>query len=211
MSHIYAILLEHDKYYVGQTNHPELRLEQHHEGCGSCWTMKYKPVQVLFVKLSEGPFDENNTTKTLMIKHGIDNVRGGSYCTEYIDKTQKEILQKELWGVQNVCIRCGYDGHYINVCNKRIDINGNKITLKTKMKIIKNKKDDKKIIKIIKDKKIKECKLCGRNTHITKNCYATTKLSGSPIVKKTCTRCKRLGHKKSKCYAKTDINGIELK
>jgi hypothetical protein len=202
MSFIYVLILQDNKYYVGQTNNSTMRIEQHCEGNGSVWTKKYKPIDVMSIKASNGPFDENNTTKMLMIKYGIDNVRGGSYCTEFLDKNQKDLLQKELWGVDNCCIRCGYKDHFINMCNKRVDINGNKIILKSQVKKDKVKKN------INKSKNsIKICKLCGRNTHYTKNCYAITNINGNPIEKKPCTRCKNIGHKKNKCYAKIDING----
>lgn len=197
-------------------------------GC-SAWTLKYKPIKVLFVKPSVGPFDENNTTKMLMLTYGIDNVRGGTYCI--IDSLQKELLKRELWGISNKCIRCGHDGHFINECRKRCDVNGDKITLKSTVKREKTNKDDinknkdnkndndkynkndtkdeivqnDKKLKI--DRTIKICKSCGRNSHLTKDCYATTKISGSPVIKKPCSRCHRMGHKKAKCYATSDVNG----
>lgn len=228
MSHIYILALEDKKYYVGQTNNPQLRIEQHHEGSGACWTIKYKPIKILQIRPSTGPFDENNTTKELMIKYGIDQVRGGSYCTEHIDKTEKELLQKELWGVANCCIRCGKKDHYISECRKRVDVNGNKILSKSITPPVKRTKNDinNDIINnnvnntnnnnninntIDKKPKPKVCKACGRNNHKTKDCFATTKLTGSPIVKKPCTRCHRVGHKKADCFATTDVNGKVLK
>jgi predicted GIY-YIG superfamily endonuclease len=218
MAYIYTLELENNKYYIGMTNNPEIRIGQHHEGTGASWTIKYKPINILNIKPSSGAFDENNTTKELMIKYGIDNVRGGTYCTEYIDKTQKELLQKELWSVANCCIRCGYKDHYINQCRKRIDANGQKITLKSIVKKTPKPNTTCNIttnittnIDNIIPVKSKNCKVCGRNNHKSKDCFATSKLTGSPIVKKPCTRCKRLGHKKSVCYATTDINGNILK
>jgi len=211
MSYIYALILEDNKYYVGKTDNPELRIEQHHEGSGATWTIKYKPINILFIKKSNSPFDENNTTKELMIKYGINNVRGGSYCSEYIDNKEKELLQKELWGVDNCCIRCGYKDHYINQCRKRIDVNGNKIILKSIAKKIKKDK-----VKNVKDNvnnniNNNKCKKCGRNNHKAKDCFATTKLTGSPILKKVCKKCGRSNHKTKDCYATTKITGETIK
>src|SRR3990170_8837053 len=138
--YVYILELENQKYYVGQTNNPQVRIEQHQHGEGSTWTLKHKPIKVLSVVQSTSPFDENNTTKMMMIQYGIDSVRGGSYCTEYIDPIQKALLQKELWGVNNCCIRCGYPWHFISECRKKIDVNGNKITLKSVKPKIKNVK-----------------------------------------------------------------------
>lgn len=221
MTHIYILALEDNKYYVGQTNNPQLRIEQHCDGSGACWTVKYKPIKILQIKPSTGPFDENNTTKELMIKYGIDQVRGGSYCTEYIDEKEKELLQKELWGVDNCCIRCGKKNHYISECRKRVDVNGNKILTKSIAPPVKRTKNVSNTTNVSNTSntyniptntvKQKVCKSCGRNNHKTKDCFATTKLTGSPIVKKPCTRCHRVGHKKVDCFATTDVKGTHLK
>ena len=52
MVHIYILKLEFDKYYVGKTNNPYFRLNNHFNSFGSIWTKKYKPIKVL--KLRKG-------------------------------------------------------------------------------------------------------------------------------------------------------------
>ena len=47
MVYIYILQLEQGKYYVGKTNNPLFRLEQHFNSNGSVWTTKYNPISVL--------------------------------------------------------------------------------------------------------------------------------------------------------------------
>src|SRR5438445_9325746 len=116
MSIIYSLKCEQDKYYVGRTDCIEKRYQQHLNGEGSQWTKKYKPLSILNTYPSTSPFDEDKTTKELMSVYGIDNVRGGSYVTDYIDISIKNVLQKELWSSLNYCIRCGKKDHFIDTC-----------------------------------------------------------------------------------------------
>lgn len=44
---IYILELENQKYYVGKTENPEVRIDSHFQGEGSVWTKKYKPIRVL--------------------------------------------------------------------------------------------------------------------------------------------------------------------
>ena len=42
MVNIYILLLEENKYYIGKTTHPEIRLNSHFNHNGSSWTIKTK-------------------------------------------------------------------------------------------------------------------------------------------------------------------------
>ena len=53
MCFIYVLKLEGGKYYVGKTNNPNIRVNNHFNSNGSVWTKKYKPLSVLEVI----PFD----------------------------------------------------------------------------------------------------------------------------------------------------------
>jgi hypothetical protein len=192
--YIYSLKCEQNKYYVGRTNNVDIRYQQHLNGEGSQWTRKYKPISILNTYSSNSPFDEDKTTKELMVNYGIDNVRGGSYVTDFIPDDIKKVLQKELWACMNYCVRCGKPDHFIDQCKSRKDVNGTKLESKYKPKIKKNQ-----------DKPtVNQCKKCGRFGHVKKDCYATTKLDGSTIKIKKCSRCGRAGHLKKDCYAKTN-------
>jgi predicted GIY-YIG superfamily endonuclease len=81
---IYVLQLEGGKYYVGKTQNLDRRYAEHQ--AGECmWTKLYKPVCVMSTVLGDA-FDEDKITKQLMAKHGIDNVRGGSYAIFDISK-----------------------------------------------------------------------------------------------------------------------------
>ncbi|HSW76686.1 MAG TPA: GIY-YIG nuclease family protein [Candidatus Saccharimonadales bacterium] len=173
--YIYALKLTNNKYYVGKTQHPTIRIDQHINDTGASWTKKYKPVDVLFIKPSDNMFDEDYHTKCLMQKYGIHNVRGGSYTNEYLDTNTIQFILKELRSAQDLCLYCGSKEHFIADCPKQ-------------------KKDGKKS-KICN----KKCKRCGRNTHQSSQCYATTKINGDKIKPITCSQCHQHGHRKNHC------------
>ena len=132
--YIYILKLENDKYYVGRTANPTVRIKKHYESYGSAWTSKYKPVETLEVIPGCDNYDEDKITKQYMDKYGIDNVRGGSYCQLELTEEQKRFIEKEIKNVKNVCYNCGETGHFITRCpNKN----------KKKCKDNKNDKNDK--------------------------------------------------------------------
>jgi predicted GIY-YIG superfamily endonuclease len=47
MVYIYVLKLEQEKYYIGKTNNPQFRLDNHFTSNGSEWTKLYKPVFLL--------------------------------------------------------------------------------------------------------------------------------------------------------------------
>ena len=47
MVYIYALKCQQNKYYVGKTTNPNIRLESHSNANGSAWTKKYKPIRVM--------------------------------------------------------------------------------------------------------------------------------------------------------------------
>ena len=103
---------EQKKYYDGKSDQVENRINQHIAEKGSTWTSIYKFEKVLFIKESTSCFDEEKYTKELMMLYGIDHVRGASYTTVVLDKVTRVQLQKEIWGAKDVCIRCGFEGHF---------------------------------------------------------------------------------------------------
>ena len=94
MVFIYILQLENNKYYVGKTNNPQFRLEQHFNSTGSAWTTKYKPLSVLEMIKDCDEYDEDKYTRKYMDKFGVDNVRGGSFCEEVLPITTFSMLEK---------------------------------------------------------------------------------------------------------------------
>jgi len=85
--YLYALLLEDNHYYIGQTDDLVRRFRQHSEqiGEGAIWTYFYKPIKMVeFWDLGEYTQEgamqfENKLTINYMNKFGIENVRGGDY------------------------------------------------------------------------------------------------------------------------------------
>ena len=64
-------------------------------------------------------YDEDKYTKMYMDKHGIDNVRGGSYSTVRLDKTTIDNLKRMNRGTNDKCFECGKKGHFSKYCPNR--------------------------------------------------------------------------------------------
>ena len=123
---IYILKLEHDKYYIGRTQTPLIRLKKHYNGNGSAWTKKYAPQETLEVIPGCDHFDEDKLTKQYMSKYGIDNVRGGSYCQLTLSNEQKDFIRREISNVKDVCYKCGQSGHFISRCPQKNTVSPNK-------------------------------------------------------------------------------------
>ena len=84
MVYIYSLKLQSNKYYIGKTDNPNFRLENHFDSSGSAWTKKYKPISIHQVVPDMKDHDEQRLTQEYMAKHGIDNVRGGPWVLSLI-------------------------------------------------------------------------------------------------------------------------------
>ena len=69
MVNIYILQLEDNKYYIGKTTQPEIRLESHFNSNGSSWTKKYKPIKVIEIMSDCDDFDEDKYTLKYMQKN----------------------------------------------------------------------------------------------------------------------------------------------
>ena len=117
------------------------------------WTRKYKPIKIIKIIRNVSHFEEDKLTKEYMAKYGRHKVRGGSYSNLELDDFQNEVLDIELRGATDKCIRCGRPGHFINTCYARTDIDGNSL------------EEDEDV-----------CYRCGRPGHYANTCYARTSI-----------------------------------
>ena len=200
MVYIYVLKLKSNKYYVGKTDNPDFRLNDHFDANGSEWTRKYKPITIHELRPDCDSKDETIITQEYMEKYGIDNVRGGPWCRINIDD-QKQFIQNMINSESDNCYKCGKPGHFANKC--------------TTKKKSENKKPVKKTV----------CSRCGRSSHTEEYCYAKTDIHGNYIIDSeeeeeysssededfnACFRCGRIGHYANTCYARKDINGRRI-
>lgn len=123
-TNIYILKLAQGKYYIGRAQNPTKRYQEHLNGHGSTWTKKYEPISLIEVIPAASPFDEDKYTKIYMDKYGINNVRGGTYVTEFLDDVQLQALRKELWGAKGKCTRCGRSTHFAKDCSAKLYVDG---------------------------------------------------------------------------------------
>jgi hypothetical protein len=118
MVFIYVLKLKENKFYIGKTNNPSFRLQDHTNGNGSTWTTKYNPIKLMELVPNCDAFDEDKYTLKYMELVGIDNVRGGSFCQINLSDENKSTIQKMLSGTTDKCYNCGEDGHFASKCPK---------------------------------------------------------------------------------------------
>ena len=182
-TNIYVLKLAGGKYYVGKSENPQQRFQQHLAGSGSSWTRKYKPIAIEKVIPNCSPLDEDKFTKEYMMKHGMDNVRGGTYVEFVLDEVQQYSLQKEFWSARDSCMRCGRSGHFVKECKAVFDIRGERIDVWC-------------------------CEKCDKVFEFEHECEKHER--SCKVGEVTCYRCKRPGHYSTACYASTNIYGKRL-
>lgn len=202
MVFIYALQLEEGKYYIGKTNNPTFRLENHFNLNGSAWTKKYKPTKVLELIPNCDDYDEDKYTRKYMDKYGIENVRGGSFCEIKLNENNIATLNQMSNGTNNKCFTCGSEGHFAKDCEKDECCET-------------DDDDDDEYETDDSDEEYEEiwcCEYCDKEFEEEYKCeYHEKSCKEKNTNKDTCYRCGREGHYATTCYASKHIKGYYLK
>ena len=177
LTNVYILRLEGGNYYVGKAENPIKRYQEHVDGNGSAWTKKWPPIGIEKIVLNVGPFDEDKYTKEMMLVHGIDKVRGGSYVRIELEPDQITAITKELRGAADQCSECGQTGHFVRNCPLLAEKRRN-YDLKEKCSV--GRAPPAEFVKVA-AKKVIECSTCGRKGHWASTCYAKTDKDGNNL------------------------------
>lgn len=182
---IYVLKLEDNKYYIGKTknnidNDVDIkRINDHFNNKGSDWTLKYKPIEIVETFNFSDDYDEDKYTLKYMGKYGIENVRGGSFCTIKLDDDTIKVIKRMLNGSNNKCYNCESNNHFVKNCP---NISNNDILCYRCGR--KGHFFDKCYAKThVNNKSLYGCYNCGRDDHWKINCIYDNDIYGRKIQK----------------------------
>jgi cellular nucleic acid-binding protein len=158
------------------------------------------------------PFEEDKITKEYMLKYGIENVRGGTYTQIELTESQIKLINNELRGAMDECLKCGKKGHFASECVYHKQNKNSRVVPAD---------DDDDEDEWVSDNDTDSdnddaggyvCDKCGKT--IKDECSYYEHISVCKVGKvgkgNTCFRCGRKGHYATNCYAKSHVKGYYL-
>ena len=234
MNILYVLQLADNKWYVGKTTDAATRFKQHVSGTGSAWTKLYRPIKMVESRPLKNAYDETNTTKDLMKKYGIDNVRGGAYVQPVLSEDVEKVLKQELRGDSDNCFKCGLKGHFANKCPATPFVPDSVVNLPmSKPELIESTAESHECSycdrtfttkygcsvheRSCKQEVVWQCSHCPNEFPTKqaagkheKTCGGQMDFGPSPKTSGQCFRCGRKGHWSPDCYASRHVKGYDL-
>jgi predicted GIY-YIG superfamily endonuclease len=84
---------------------------------GAAWTKLHAPLKLVYCHAIQTVHDEDNKTLELMQKHGIDVVRGGTFCRVELPRYQRQTIGDMINTSKCACFNCGGTGHVSKDCD----------------------------------------------------------------------------------------------
>ena len=211
MVFVYVLRLRENKYYVGKTLNPRFRVNEHFSSTGSKWTKKYKPIDLHQLIPDCDDFDEDKITIQMMQKYGISNVRGGSFSTSKLSKSDLSTINKMIKSSSDLCFNCDEYGHFASNCPKKYKKEITEWQCSYCDKIFTTKKGclfhENRYCK-------KKNKYAGMGEFVSDETSDYSNEDWTDDYPKSsgikCYRCGRKGHYASRCYAEKHISGKYL-
>ena len=112
-------------FYVGRAASVPARLAQHRMGNGCSFTghlvLRGAAVELMETRPMRGnPTLEDAVVKEYMAVHGVDRVRGGSYCKLEHSPGSLRALSREMATVDERCFKCGGQDHFAVGCRAHV-------------------------------------------------------------------------------------------
>jgi len=216
MIYIYILKLQHAKWYVGRTENPQFRLENHFGGGASSWTTRYPPVSIQKLIPGCDIFDEDKYVIKYMSQYGISNVRGGSFSAIDLTTAQIQIIEHMIKGANDKCFSCGLSGHFARDCpstTANSGVESNSASDWESGSDWESIDSNEEVVYVCEfcDKEFADEKQCARHElKCTSRKQTKTEKQNSRPRTGACYRCGRTSHYSPDCYASRHIDGYKL-
>lgn len=122
---VYVLQLADGCWYVGRVKTAsdlDARVAQHRAKEGAQWTQLHAVQAQPLTVADAGPTEEDAQVLRLMAEHGIDKVRGGTFCTPTLADDDRRVLERMMDSARGSCYHCRAVGHCANECPLSLDM-----------------------------------------------------------------------------------------